>query len=269
MTERQRVRRIRRIAVALSGEHSDAPVLESIARLASEMAAELSGVFVEDVDLLRLAQLPFAREFSLLTSAERPLESAELERQLRAQAAAVQRALASSAERAGVAWSFSVRRGPFAAQLLEAALDVDLTVLGASRRGPLRAVLHSRTRAAWQAAAASGSVAVVYDGSDESARALEIALRLARASGHRITVFLAASSTEQAEDTLRERAQELLGATPALYRRLPAPGLEHVLRATRREGADILVLGGGERLLSPEIIRQLREELPCAALLVR
>ncbi|NIR30452.1 MAG: universal stress protein [Gammaproteobacteria bacterium] len=268
MTERERERRIRRIAVALSSERSDAPVLETIAQLASEMAAEITGVFVEDVDLLRLAQLPFAREVSLLTSAERPLESAELERQLRVQAAAVQRALASSAERAGVSWTFSVRRGPFATQLLEATLDVDLTVLGASRRELPHGELHARTRIAWQSAAARNPVVIVYDGSDASARALKIAVRLARGSARPLTVLLAVRRVEEVE-AVRARAQAFLGGEPALYRRIPGSELHDVLRAARGESAGILVLGAGEALLAPEIIKQLREELPCAALLVR
>ena len=48
----------RRITVALRGGSADAGLLGSATRLAQEIYADLSGVFLEDIDLLRLAELP-------------------------------------------------------------------------------------------------------------------------------------------------------------------------------------------------------------------
>ena len=52
--------RMRRITVALRGHAAEARLLRSAARLARDTAAELTGVFLEDIDLLRLAELPLA-----------------------------------------------------------------------------------------------------------------------------------------------------------------------------------------------------------------
>ena len=50
---------IRRILVALDASPSSLVALEEAAKLAAVWDAELAGVFVEDSELLRMAQLPF------------------------------------------------------------------------------------------------------------------------------------------------------------------------------------------------------------------
>jgi len=49
---------MRRITVALRGYAAEARLLHSAARLARDTTAELTGLFLEDIDLLRLAELP-------------------------------------------------------------------------------------------------------------------------------------------------------------------------------------------------------------------
>ena len=53
---------LRRIVVGLDAGPRDRAALEAAAQLAARMQAELVGLFVEDIDLLHLAGLPFARE---------------------------------------------------------------------------------------------------------------------------------------------------------------------------------------------------------------
>ena len=63
----------RRIVVALdASSHSHAALAAAVA-LAGRLQAELQGIFVEDVNLLRLAELPFAREVRFGLSAARPV----------------------------------------------------------------------------------------------------------------------------------------------------------------------------------------------------
>jgi hypothetical protein len=93
----------------------------AVARLAQEMQAELLGLFIEDVELLRFAALPFAAEVGFPSAARRTLDVAAMERQLRTQAAALRQALAVALDPTAVSWSFRVARAsPESA--LEAAL---------------------------------------------------------------------------------------------------------------------------------------------------
>ena len=79
-----------RIWVALDESPCSAAALTAAAALAAEMDAELAGLFVEDINLQHLIGLPFAREFSLLTGAGRPLSQGDVERSWRREAEAMQ-----------------------------------------------------------------------------------------------------------------------------------------------------------------------------------
>ena len=82
----------------------------AIARLARDLQAELLGLFLQDEALLRFAALPFAAEVGFASAATRALDPATLERALRSQAAALERALAAVLDPASLAWSFRVAR---------------------------------------------------------------------------------------------------------------------------------------------------------------
>ena len=96
--------------------------LEAAAGLADRVGAELVGLFIEDPDLLRFAALPFAHEIGFPSAQRRRLDVAGLERALREHAAEAERALAGTAGRADVRWSFRVARGLAARELLSAAI---------------------------------------------------------------------------------------------------------------------------------------------------
>ena len=78
----------RRILVVLDASPFGLEALEAAAGLAARLRAELQGLFVEDVDLLRLAGLPFARELAY-SSSQRRLDVATMEHVLFGTAEAV------------------------------------------------------------------------------------------------------------------------------------------------------------------------------------
>jgi hypothetical protein len=96
-------------------------VLEAAAALAARTGAELVGLFVEDIELLQFAALPFAHEIGGASAARRSLDVASVERSLRALAAEAERMLAGTAGRCDVRWSFRVARGVLVDVLLAAA----------------------------------------------------------------------------------------------------------------------------------------------------
>lgn len=68
-------------------------VADRLAELAAAVHAQLEALFVEDVDLLRLARLPLAWQIPWSSRTLRRLERGEIERQLRAQAASAREIL--------------------------------------------------------------------------------------------------------------------------------------------------------------------------------
>lgn len=100
--------RIRRVVACFAPGSVARP--EAVARLAQELDAELLGLFIEDVELLRFASLPFAREVGLASATLRAMDVAGLERQMRAQARLLEDALAAILNPAATDWSFRVER---------------------------------------------------------------------------------------------------------------------------------------------------------------
>jgi nucleotide-binding universal stress UspA family protein len=210
MSEREGGFNLRRILVALDASTHSLAALEAATDFAAAMQAEMEGLFVEDINLIRLASLPCTREVRH-TASVAALDLEQMERALKAQAAEARQALEAAARRARVQWSFRVARGHVAQEVLAAAAAADLVALGKQGRSrspqarlgstALRAlagapvalllVEHRRARAC-----RLRPVLVVYDGSEGAGRALDAAARLAEASGVSLTVLLLADDSE-------------------------------------------------------------------------
>ncbi len=104
--------------------------LEAAVELAADLDAELVGIYVEDINLIRLAALPAVLETGEASAHTRRLESSRMDRQLRSQASRAAQAMALAASRAQIRWTFTVARGSIETELLQAANEADLFILG-------------------------------------------------------------------------------------------------------------------------------------------
>lgn len=86
MSEPDSPRAAGRIVVVFDTTPLGEAALEAAAGLAAALEAELAGLFVEDIDLVRMAQLPFAAELGLASAVLRRIEASDLERAFRLQA---------------------------------------------------------------------------------------------------------------------------------------------------------------------------------------
>jgi nucleotide-binding universal stress UspA family protein len=124
---------LHRILVALDASPSSLAALEAAARLASELGAELMGLYVEEESLLRGADLPLTRVVGSFSGTLHPVGRREVEQQFRAQAAKARRAMEAVALRSRLRWSFRVARGGVAASVGAASTDADMITLGRGR----------------------------------------------------------------------------------------------------------------------------------------
>lgn len=262
---------IRRILVALDSSRHSLAALDAAAELAAHTQAELFGLFVEDINLLRLARLPFASQVSATSARAEPVDSARMERELRGQAAQARRALAAAAARARVPWSFRVARGEVAAEVIAAAEEVDLITLGkrglASNGQRLGSTAHAALSSARRSLllAQHGSpfrppVLVVFDGSEGSREALDVAVRLARAAGHHLVVLLV-DGTGAPSAELQEAVARGIGPHGPRVRYEGSYGANalSLSHALRRESEGFLVLSDAGRLSSDEIRKLLQQ----------
>jgi len=283
MSARELEEGIRRILVALDASTDSLAALDAAAKLAARVQAELVGLFVEDVNLLRLAGLPFTRE--LRFPSLDPMTQEKMEQALRLQASQARRALAKAAEIRAVRWSFQVVRGHVTPELLAAALSADLVTLGrASRPHKHPSRLGSTAQALAQQAPHSilltqqpikedRPVLLTYDGSNMAQKALSVAFYLAQAHQLPLTILLPDNADHDHTALVARASHWLAQQSPPLatvqFVPLSQPDALHLIKTIHQEGGGTLVLGGPESLLKAEAIQALLDRLDCPILVVR
>lgn len=277
MTTARKRRQIGRVLVALDASPSSLAAARAAVRLAALLEVELCGLFVEDRELLHLSRSPMARQIDLLTASIERVESAEVERQFRVQALRARQALARIAEEAGLAWSFRVARGSVAQEVRAAAGESDVVSLGrvgwSLRHRRLlgrtaRALLAERRRFTMlieRLGEARPLVAVVHDGSEAAADALDLAERLTRGGVDRLVVILVGREPARLRPGLAER----LPAAPerTIEVALDGGADARLCRILRGMGAGLLIVPLSETLGETQI-QSLLDEVDCPVLAV-
>ena len=275
--------KIRRILVGLDSSSHSRGALETAASIASRLHAELVGVFVEDINLLRLGQLPCAREVGYASATRRIPTASEMERRLKRLAEESRRTLEVAAGRANVPCSFQVSRGAVTLKLLEAAMEADLLALGtvggevsASIRlgSTARSMISDapRTVLLWSKGPLSGGPALVLcDGSEPALEAIPTALHLAQALGGECEVVTLAANVDEANERETRLVKELKNAGQAVPQLSRVVGVSpgRLGRLAQSNGAGAVILAGSNPFPSEQELQAFAETIRCPLFLVR
>lgn len=243
----------RRIVVALDASAHSHAALEAAAMLAMRLRAEIQAVFVEDINLLRLTELPFAREVRFGQAGAHPVRGEEVLRGLRARAAVLRRQVEEVAEHSKVSSTFRVVRGAVVGEVLAAALEADLLALGrmghaVARRNRLGSTAQAAVVRAASAvllvhpAMVNGPVLMLFDGSAAAARALELAAQVIGDSNDlRVLVW---GPDESVAAERRQSAEELLSAyaTRVQYQQLDGGDAQRILSWVNKQHGSLLIM---------------------------
>ncbi len=288
--------RFRRILMALDSTTATPVTVEWAAALAARLEAELRGLFVEDIDLVKLAEQADVGAYSVLAAGRQALDPGALRRALKVRAAASRQAVEAAAQRRHIRSTFEVRRGRVDAEVMDSARDADLVVIDWTSGGLAAPLPGRRTRPGAiarrvaEGAARSvlllrggiafgGPVLVAYDGSEASEHALaaaaEIAERFAAdvdpaAGAGDLEVVLLTGRLEDAARWQRDIDERMRarGLRP-VFLLIPEGGLDLLCRAAQRHHVSVMVLGAGLALLQGETAGRLLERIDCSVLLVR
>ena len=220
MTEERRPP-FRRIVVALGASGQGRVVLETSTSLAASLGAELLAIFVEDVNLLRMAALPFTRVVG-----SGPLSSevtmTMVERSLRQAAAEARASLEISAGRQRLQWSFRVVRGVPARELSAAAEAEDLLILEQRDVGEGLAGAVDEIRASMLCLRTERpprpTVVAFHEPGETGRRHLQAAARFALATARQLTVLVPAGGEAEAAEQEATVAVAALGMRPRFRR---------------------------------------------------
>jgi len=252
---------MRRIAVTLDALEVSAQALEQAVHLAERMGAQVEGIFIEDIDLIEISELPFVKEVRPVSRSEIAINLARMEQELRALARRAERLLSEQASRHNVAWSFRTWRGSIDSDLLAA--DIEADVLALSRLGAVLARGRNIRRR-------STGVAVLYTGSDASMRALDTANKLASDPQKELIVLV---PVEDDADAIRLQKMAL-GQLPddadnVHFVRLSDGSLADLQDILTDTHSAVLVVERDSALLRLPSLKQSLNSLDCPLLVVR
>jgi hypothetical protein len=251
---------VRRIAVTLDAFQLSVAALDQAARLAQRLGAQLEGIFVEDIELLQLAELPFLREVRAASRSVEVMNSARMEQELRVLAHRAERLLGEQAARHNVSWTFRIWRGSIDSELLAAAMEADVLALSRLGAALVRYPVAPRGR---------NAIAVLFTDSDASLRALDTAAKLAADPQVDLNILLPGDGADR--ERLQQRAGAQLGGQSSGLRfvDLPDASLPGLLEVLADTNSAVLLLERDHELLQTPSLRQCLNRLDCPLLVVR
>lgn len=258
--------RLTRILISFDCETIAPDVLEMLAVLGDGQNLELTGLFVEDEDLLRAASVPGLREVSL-TGEVRSLTVDQISRQVSQQATHAKARFEASVRKLNYSGSFRIVRGRALEPVAAAARESDLVVISRSLRS---SGLRARLGFAFDAIVsehlnvlfvnepwASGSSVIALCESPEGgcAPALATARRFAERENLDLIIALPTGSGRDPQTNARERVV-----------RLSDWGEAGIIALCEREDARLLVLSPSQQLDWRNLLVRLMDRLSCSLL---
>ncbi|WP_449286762.1 universal stress protein [Marinobacter sp. PE14] len=264
-----------RVLVLLDGSRTSYAALEAAAEIAAFTGADVLGVFVEELNLLRSAGYGFAREVGASSGISRPFDSVDLEQRMHSLANQARRALAGAVAPYGGRHALSIARGHVIDEVLALAGPRDLLVLGRVgwssapgarlgstakglvRRSPGRILLWCENRTL-----PHGRVVVfLNDHTEANSRAVQAAAEVVHHS-HRPVTLLLGADTDLAPEERKGMLQDLgIQESGLRIRSLPSTDPVTVAGILRQEKAVQLVLSRGCTLLQEPGAEHLLEAL--------
>lgn len=266
MKKRTESSRSVQILVALDSTSDNRSAMRAAVELAARLQAELSGLFLEDTNLLRLADLPFAREIRPWSAQERPLTERDLLLSLRALATRTQMELARMAGKAKVRWSFRIERGPRLQLLMQASGSSDVLLVGEPRH--IAKVGASDARRLRR----QSMVYLVYADSPASQRALKTAAVMVESQVGGLTVFVLAYKRKDLKRLHTEAIGRLdsWGIIARVVDCLEEQGIrDFINNLGRLSGAAVILPGDIEVPSDPLLFQRLLDQVGCPVVIVR
>ncbi|MDH5471553.1 MAG: hypothetical protein OEY87_10705 [Gammaproteobacteria bacterium] len=252
--------RIERILIALRSDGQSTLVLRSLLGLAKKLKADVCGLFVEDADLLHVANMPFSREIVFPTATVRNLDSVAMLRQIRRHADNLRQVMINFAQISNVTCTFRTREGSVIESALTEAKDSQLIILLPDKYVSMNKIKADRLELIINPAV------FFYDESAQSKKALHVIRSLIEDGElHNLKVF---TSTTDAQFSVQ---QYLLPFSVQVdYQNIDQYSVDNIITRLARQKPGLMILPLEQELTTQgREIGRLLDQLGCILVLVR
>ncbi len=255
-----------RVTLVIDASRGSLDSLKTAADIAAQVEAHLMALFIEDINLFSLAELPFARELDRTSGATRPFDRHVVTRALQADAKRIRQLLQTESEHRQITASLQVVRGHYVSAAMEAAEKTDIVILSNVTGVRLRTVnTPERTQRRLRIRAGGPKpVWALFDGSPAAGRALAMAKDFSEQREAELVVLIVKKSFKR----LVGQAKDLLGDTPARYQPIVAVEAREILNTMIAQGSSMFFWPRGESSLFAKLPAILLDELACPLVVV-
>ena len=273
---------INHILVALDASAVNRSILQAATTLAINLNAELNALFIEDINLFRLAELPFAREIVYGSVTGRGMNIADMERSVHTQTTRLRKLVETVAQQSQKKIVFDVQRGDIASVICNASRQTDLLIIGKNtqlikqslKAGTIAKTLLSSTHCSLMVlqhgAIIERPVVVSFDGSEASQHALSLASRLARQDHNALIVLFPAVDDHRYQQLNKQLTEKLKDAALQAHPvRLANNTAVEILKVIKQYHGRILLLEAGRSFLTDDQTRELVLQADIPIILLR
>ena len=237
-----------RVIVTVDAESSLSSTLELASALAVASQSELHGLFIEDLDLLRVASLPFAREVMLTGGQPRILDNQQLLCSLNARSRHFRQSIARYAQKSALAWTYSTVRGRRRSMELAESAGAEFLIIGQPSDRQSR-ILNAKR------------ILLINDKNPRLHQALDVVL--ANISGQSVELLLASSVKVIARKSLRQLTSKLEAHPNSSLTQINPDTLVTTL-ALKTQPVDFVIASRQE----PELLQQIMQRASCPVIVV-
>jgi nucleotide-binding universal stress UspA family protein len=273
---------INRILVALDASAVNRSILQAAATLAVNLDAKLNALFIEDINLFRLAELPFSREIVYGSDTGREMNVANMERSVHMQTSRLRQLVETIAQQSQVNISFDVKRGDIATAICNASKQTDLLIFGKNTQlikqslkvGTIAKTLLSSTHCnlmvLQHGAIIERPVVVAFDGSEVSQYAASLASRLAQQDHNALIVLFPAVDDYRYQQLYKQLMEKLNDAALQINAvRLTGNTVAQILQVIKQQNGRILLLESGRTFLTNDQTQELVIQADIPIILLR
>lgn len=251
---------INRILISLDFDNYSSSFVESLVMLASQLDAELCGLFIEDSELQQIANLPFSREITYPTAHTRELNSAQIARHLKQHAETLQNMMQELSQLSNVACSFKSAKGPRIESILGESYDFQLVVLLPEKYSSVK------TSTSAQLDELINPTVLLYNGTEQAQKSAYIARSLAdEGELHQLKIL-----TLNHECEALAKQQLSLEKVKTEYQHIDSYDISTIVSLIGTQKTGLLILPLEDELINQSReIREMLDTLECPLLLVR